>query len=288
MRITITTLALLLAFVLGARAQKQEYISFYDGATTHYVGYNPSGDDIVTLDDYNGHNVFSFTLNNRTLFKDGSWNTLCLPFDYAVNGDVLNGAEVRTLICSKFEDGKLTIYFSDPVSTLLAGVPYIIKWGESGDIESPVFAMYSTVTLNTTLSPVTLNTTLSPVTTGCVDFVGNYTPVTLNANDRTKLYLGSKNKLYYPSSDVTIGPCRAHFVLKGLTVGDVTNAIMFFGDDEATKITTTNFTNGTNSDNRWYTLDGRRIPVPSDASVPSVLPKGVYIHNGVKIAIKRE
>ena len=292
MRITITTLALLLAFVLGARAQKQEYISFYDGATTHYVGYNPSGDVIVTLDDYNGHNVFSFTLHNRTLFKDGSWNTLCLPFDYAVNGDVLNGAEVRTLISSKFEDGTLTLNFSNPVSApvseLQAGVPYIIKWGVDSDINNPVFAMYSTVTLNTTLSPVTLNTTLRPVTTNCVDFVGNYTPVTLNANDRTKLYLGSKNKLYYPSSDVTIGFCRAHFVLKGLTVGDVTKAIMFFGDDEATKITTTNFTNGTNSDNRWYTLDGRCIPVPSDASVPSVLPKGVYIHNGVKVAIKRE
>ena len=277
MRITITTLALLLAFVLGARAQKPEYISFYDGATTHYVGYNPSGDEIVTLGKYNGQDVSNFTLNNRTLFKDGSWNTLCLPFNYYVDGDVLNGAEVRTLSSSKFEDGTLTINFSAPVSTLQAGVPYIIKWGQDSDIENPVFAMYSTVTLNTTLSPVT---------TDCVDFVGNYTPVTLNANDRTKLYLGSANTLYYPSSAVTIGFCRAHFVLKNISVGDVTKAIMFFGDDEATKITTTNFTNGTNSDNRWYTLDGRCIPVPSDASVPSVLPKGVYIHNGVKIAIK--
>jgi hypothetical protein len=277
MRITITTLALLLAFVLGARAQEQEYISFYDGATTHYVGYNPSGDDIVTLDDYNGHNVFSFTLNNRTLFKDGSWNTLCLPFNYAVDGDVLNGAEVRTLSSSSFDNGKLTINFSAPVSMLQAGVPYIIKWVEDSDIKDPVFAMNSTVKLNTTLRPVT---------TDCVDFVGNYTPVTLDANDRTKLYLGSENTLYYPSSDVTIGFCRAHFVLKNISVGNVTKAIMFFGDDEATKITTTNFTNGTNSDNRWYTLDGRCIPVPSDASVPSVLPKGVYIHNGVKVAIK--
>ena len=280
MRITITTLALLLAFVLGARAQKPEYISFYDGATTHYVGYNPSGDDIVTLGDYNGQAVSHFTIHNRTLFKDGSWNTLCLPFNYAVDGGLLNRAEVRTLESSSFNNGTLTLNFSNPVSApiseLQAGVPYIIKWGVvDSDIEYMNF--YSTVTLNTTLRPVT---------TDCVDFVGNYTPVTLNANDRTKLYLGSANTLYYPSSDVTIGFCRAHFVLKNISVGNVTKAIMFFGDDEATKITTTNFTNGTNSDNRWYTLDGRCIPVPSDASVPSVLPKGVYIHNGVKIAIK--
>ena len=280
MRITITTLALLLAFVLGARAQEAqepEYISFYDGATTpHYVGYNPYGDVIVTLGAYNGQDVSNFTIHNRTLFKDGSWNTLCLPFNYAVEGDVLNGAEVRTLESSSFNNGTLRLNFSNPVSTLLAGVPYIIKWDEDSDIK-PVFATKSTVKLNTTLTPVT---------TDCVDFVGNYTPVTLDANDRTKLYLGSANTLYYPSSAVTIGFCRAHFVLKNISVGNVTKAIMFFGDDEATKITTTNFTNGTNSDNRWYTLDGRCIPVPSDASVPSVLPKGVYIHNGVKVAIK--
>jgi hypothetical protein len=280
MRITITTLALLLAFVLGARAQEPEYISFYYGAITYYVGYNPSG-DVVTLDDYNSKEVSNFTIHNRTLFKDGSWNTLCLPFNYYVDGGLLNRAEVRTLTSSSFnsDSGTLTLNFSDPVSApismLQAGVPYIIKWKEDSNLEYMNF--YSTVTLNTTLRPVTTN---------CVDFVGNYTPVTLNANDRTKLYLGSANTLYYPSSDVTIGFCRAHFVLKGLTVGDVTKAIMFFGDDEATKITTTNFTNGTNYDNRWYTLDGRCIPVPSDASVPSVLPKGVYIHNGVKVVIK--
>ena len=280
MRITITTLALLLAFVLGARAQEPEYISFYDGATTtHYVGYNPFGVDLVTLDNYNGQDVSHFTIHKRILFKDGSWNTLCLPFNYAVDGGLLNRAEVRTLESSSFNNGTLTLNFSNPVSApiseLQAGVPYIIKWGVDSNIEYMNF--YSTVTLNTTLRPVT---------TDCVDFVGNYTPVTLNANDRTKLYLGSANTLYYPSSDVTIGFCRAHFVLKNISVGNVTKAIMFFGDDEATKITTTNFTNGTNSDNRWYTLDGRCIPVPSDASVPSVLPKGVYIHNGVKIAIK--
>ena len=36
----------------------------------------------------------------------------------------------------------------------------------------------------------------------------------------------------------------------------------------------------------YYTLDGRCISVPSDASVNSVLPKGVYISNGKKVIIK--
>ena len=66
-----------------------------------------------------------------------------------------------------------------------------------------------------------------------------------------------------------------------------TSAPSFLGldGDETTKIGTTDYTNLKNSD-AWYTLDGRCISVSSGASVPSVLPKGVYIHNGRKIVIK--
>jgi hypothetical protein len=283
MRITITTLALLLAFVLGARAQEPEYISFYDGATTHYVGYNPSGYDIVTLGDYNGRDVSNFTIHKRILFKDGSWNTLCLPFNYAVDGDVLNGAEAHTLSSSSFDNGTLTLNFSARVSTLLAGVPYIIKWGESGDIENPVFAMYSTVTLNTTLSPVT---------TDYVDFVGSYSPVPLDANDRTKLYLGSANTLYYPSSAMTIGPCRAHFVLKGITAGDKPTEVRAFTlrfiedpltegsnfGDEFTGIVSVTTDSKDFKASGWFTLDGRRL---SDKPTQ----RGVYINGGKQVVV---
>ena len=32
-------------------------------------------------------------LNGRTLYKDGSWNTLCLPFDMTISGSLLDGAD---------------------------------------------------------------------------------------------------------------------------------------------------------------------------------------------------
>lgn len=65
-----------------------------------------------------------------------------------------------------------------------------------------------------------------------------------------------------------------------------TSAPSFLGlDGETTKIGTTDYTNLKNSD-AWFTLDGRCISVPSGASVNSVLPKGVYIHNGRKQVIK--
>ena len=33
------------------------------------------------------------TLTGRTLYKDGAWNTICLPFDVTISGSVLDGDE---------------------------------------------------------------------------------------------------------------------------------------------------------------------------------------------------
>ena len=76
-------------------------------------------------------NITSFTLNGRTLVKDGqTWNTLCLPFDVTINdAEDLRGAEVRTLSSASFNSstGSLTLNFSEPVTTIEAGKPYIAK-----------------------------------------------------------------------------------------------------------------------------------------------------------------
>jgi len=82
--------------------------------------------------------------------------------------------------------------------------------------------------------------------------------------------------------DATIGAQRAYFKIGGdgaLLARRLTAFNIDFGDDEATGIiSTTNYTNDTNSD-AWFTLDGRRLSAkPSRA--------GVYINNGIKIVIK--
>ena len=85
---------------------------------------------------YSGQPI-NITLQDRTLYLDGNWNTLCLPFDVTLHGSTLVGAEARTLIGSIFDHstGTLTLNFSDPVETLTAGIPYIIKWmGEYADL----------------------------------------------------------------------------------------------------------------------------------------------------------
>ena len=97
----ILSLALLLAIVQGAQAQ--ESISVYANNDNH-----------TNWTEYNGQTVSSFTIHNRTLYKDGKWNTLCLPFDLTIAGSVLNGADVQTLSSSSFNSntGELTLNFT--------------------------------------------------------------------------------------------------------------------------------------------------------------------------------
>jgi hypothetical protein len=54
--------------------------------------------------------------------------------------------------------------------------------------------------------------------------------------------------------------------------------VLDFDDDVATGITTTNFTDYTDSD-AWYTLDGRKL-------VGKPTTKGIFINKGRKVVIK--
>ena len=258
-------LLLLSAFVQGVGAQ--ESITVYAD--------NDTQEDWMQ---YNGQQVGNFTINNRTLYKDGSWNTLCLPFSLTIQGSVLNEGEARTLTSSSFANGTLTLNFSEPVDELKAGVPYIIKWNTDADLE------------NLNFGTVTLNTSLNPVATDCVDFVGNYTAVSLVANDRTKLYLGTNNTVYFPQKDRTIGLCRAYFELKDLIAGEKINearAFVMNFSNETSGIVDMDFKSAcreSENSNRlqqgWFTLDGRSLNgKPTEC--------GIYIHNGMKVVIRQ-
>ena len=140
-------------------------------------------------------------------------------------------------------------------------------------------------------SNVTINNAYEAVTTEYVDFCGFFSPVTLTANNRSVLYLGANNTLYYPSADKTVNSCRAVFRLKDITAGDLPagarSFVLNFGDgEETTGISSLTPNPSPKGEGSWYDLQGRRISVPSATSVPSVLPKGVYINNGKKIIIK--
>ncbi|MBR2238025.1 MAG: hypothetical protein IJ887_09185 [Prevotella sp.] len=249
---------------------------YYVAPASITLADNSDNSTAISNADGYGANV---TITGCTLYRDGSWNTLCLPFsleDFA--GTPLEGATVKTLASTDFSGGTLTMNFTDDVTSITAGTPYIVKWAEGTDIANPVFD-------GVAISDVTAN-----VETDYVDFVGTYSPVNIYTDKKTNLYLGAGNTLYYPTAtDFTANAFRGYFQLKqGLTAGEPTSAVrafvLNFGDGErsdnnASGIITTNFTNSTNSDNAWYSLDGRRLNgKPTRA--------GVYINKGKKVAIK--
>lgn len=95
-------------------------------------------DNTTVIDDNDGL-TSTVTLSGRTLYCDGDWNTLCLPFAVSnFTGTPLEGATVKELLPTSNLDntGKLTLNFSDDLTAIEAGKPYIVKWTPNLTISS--------------------------------------------------------------------------------------------------------------------------------------------------------
>ncbi len=177
---------------------RAEFTTIAGGPAT--ISLADNADNSTTLNAVNGY-LAEVTLQGRTLYKDGKWNTLCLPFSVDdFNGTPLQGATVKTLASTSFSGGALTMNFSDDLTSITAGKPYIVKWATGTDIESPVF------------NGITISETPVKVETDYVDFVGTYSPVSIYTDEKTNLYLGADNTLYYPTATgFKVNACRGYF-----------------------------------------------------------------------------
>lgn len=211
--------------------------------------------------------------NRKTEVK----KALCLPFDLAsFSGTPLDGAIVMTLQSSSFDtsSGTLFLYF-EPVTAIEAGKPYIVKWTlPDKEIKNPVFL------------DVTISSPVKNIKTDAVTFCGVFDPFLMKANDRTKLYLGDSNTLYYPSKEMTINAFRAYFQLAdGITAGDPSTGsgvrafVLNFGNEETGIDSLIAAPSPTGEGSDYYTLDGRRLN-----SKPT--QRGIYINNKRIIIIK--
>ena len=242
-----------------------------------------NADNSTTITGADGY-VANVTLSGRTLYKDGAWNTLCLPFDVTIAGSPLAGATARPLTSASISGSTLTLTFGDAVTTLEAGTPYIIKWtadanyvdDDEHNIASPVF------------SGVTIDKTDRSYDNGIsgdnrVRFLGTYKSTAFGAEDKSILLMGGANTLYYPTAGAGIGAQRAYFKIGSdgaLLARRLTAFNIDFGDDETTGIISVHDSGFmVNGSDAWYSLDGRRLSAkPSRA--------GVYINNGKKVVIK--
>ena len=223
------------------------------------------------------------TFEGRTLYKDGDWNTLCLPFSIPLSCPVLQDATVKTLESSEFANGVLTLHFRN-ASSIDAGKPYIVKWQKPEGYDNNPSAYNITDPL---FSNVILSRKERIMSSQYVYFESSFSPIFLDEDDDDVLYLGASNKLYRPSAPMTVGSFRAVFRLLGLTASDLDPnlahafVLNFSDDEDPTAITSQEMVNGQSSvaNGQWYTLDGRRL-----SGKPT--EKGIYIVDGKKVAIK--
>lgn len=241
---------------------------------------NASNESVLANNE--GNLVRSLTLLGRTFYHDGYWNTLCLPFSLSAEqlaeADCpLYGATLKKLASAEFSGGTLTLNFDD-VTAIEPGMPYLVKWDDESEVSNPTFTDVFIASWQQTAGIGSDAT-----------FYGYYSPITLEAGDRTRLYLGSNNTLYYPSDAMTVGSCRGVFQLHGITAGDLESGeennaplhIVLNLDDangDATAISAVSNDPVVVSPSGWFTLDGRRL-----ADKPTL--RGIYLHNGKKVVV---
>ena len=232
------------------------------------------------------------TITDRTLYKDGYWNTICLPFDVKADNALLTGATVKELDLNGYYDdkrtgfdeqsGSLYLFFQTPTADgngvlLKAGTPYLIKW-PSGENSTSDLTFNGVKVISSPLNITSKDNKVS--------FIGNFSPVTLKGgDDETDLYLGGNNKLYWPSSDKPMNSFRAYFHVdlsnpSGGGQAPELKIVLNFGEDENTTAINEHESHESHElSGAWYSLDGRKLD-----GKPT--QKGLYIVNGKKVVIK--
>jgi len=297
-------------------------VGYYDADKDEIKGglfatFSDTGDNSALIGALYLARYVNVTLDGRTLYKDGAWNTLCLPFDMtnaqvtaqlAPNGLMeldLDGYYANNIRYEKREDGNyydgstaytgeeplrqtgfdatcgtLNLFFIDATS-IEAGKPYLIKWDDDGsaDLVNPEFSNLSGMTIETT--PIAVTSADDYVT-----FMGTYSPIAYNAENKSILLVGGSS-LYYPDGSATtnINAFRSYFQLNnGLEVGNTNNQVrefkLNFGEEKTTGISLTpDPSRGGEGSSYWYSLDGRKL-----SEKPTT--KGIYVNRGRKIVIK--
>jgi surface protein len=238
-------------------------------------------DNSNTIAIYDHKEIANVALSGRTLYKTGDWNTLCLPFSLTAEqlaaSPLAGYTELRTLSDAQYNAGTLTLNFTpatgdDAVTSIEAGIPYIIKWNSSEEnIVNPTFT-------NVIICDTPEDERI--IWTEDVSFMGTYDPKPLTSANSNILYLGAGNTLYYPSANMTINSFRAYFELNLTSAQQVKAINLNFGDEEAASIKTiSESSDHSESSDAYFSLDGRRLnDKPATA--------GLYIINGKKVVIK--
>lgn len=224
----------------------------------------------ITLDE-NSDNIVEAAENvnvmlKRTFYKDGEWNTLCLPFAVANAKTAFDGAELREVDIQNSHDN--TIVFKE-ATAIEAGKPYLIKWANSSAAAVNVEKKFEGVTLVAAATPVEVNN-------GGISFNGFYKMTEASELGASVAAIGAGNKLFKVTEGKMKG-FRAAFVLSS---GAEATGYKVVIDGTATGIEDL-VIDGVKANGRVYNLNGQYVGNSLNGLQP-----GLYIQNGKKIVVK--
>jgi hypothetical protein len=139
---------------------------------------------------------------NRTIYCDGDYNTLCLPFSLAtLTGTPLEDATVYAYKYAVLEPDELQVRIYETENGIQAGVPYLLKISAESNITSMTF------------SDVII-TAAEGKTIGkdeAVEFIGILKPEAFTAGDESTLFVSTGNNLAWASESANLKSFRAFF-----------------------------------------------------------------------------
>ena len=179
---------------------------FYD--TTMYYSVRLA-QTVTVLDENDDASTFAskfatasmkdYALMIRSLYKDGYFNTICLPFDVnSIAASPLAGAEIYTFDGGRVVDtgsgNELQLQLS-PLSgdQLTKGVPYMIRWTSGDDLS---FLRFDNIVWGT-------GSDAGQTGDAKVTFRGFYPMTHIEELNHYNLFLGADDVLYWPTSDGT-------------------------------------------------------------------------------------
>ncbi len=180
--------------------QSKDKTMYYSVRLAQTVTVLDEKDNETTFDSkFAAASTKDYALMKRTLYKDGYFNTLCLPFDVnSIAASPLAGAEIFT-----FEGGnvvetgagtELQLQLSPLTGDQLTkGVPYMIRWTSGDDLS---FLKFDNIAWGT-------GNDADQTGDAKVTFHGFYPVTQIEQENHYNLFLGADDVLYWPNSDGT-------------------------------------------------------------------------------------
>ncbi len=160
------------------------------------------------LDPYHNGSIANLRIN-RQLFRDGAYNTICLPFSMTageIAASPLTGAQIYTFThAEKASDYQLDIEVSE-TDHIDAGIPYLIKWAKTTPEVIPMPLEFHDVHIEDIEGQIVGDENE-------IRFVGSVPRKLMVFEDTNNLFVGANNTLYWPDTHNPLRGFRAYFLI---------------------------------------------------------------------------